>query len=496
MYALLRGLAANPALPSRLLDRLVALADDELAGVLAGRDDLGRTRALTLARRVGEAAVPLVHEGWLAAADVDPTEWPEAALALLERGTAPEAWTRAFAGDPDPARRERLAACPGLAADVMERLARDPDPEVVAELASWAPAGTAVRLAAHPHLSVRRAVAGNETTPPAVLASLLAGEGLPPACRCRVCAVEGTAPAPVLLPGERCGGDHASAVGHLREAVLRHPATPAQVAARFAHDPAPMLRWAVAGRADLPREACVRLAADPLPLVRAALAENPALDDDLVRSLAADPDPEMRRAVARHPRVPLDVLVPLARSTALGGSLLPRIATASADETEALATSGEPAARRLVALRRDLPAPVRERLADDPDAKVAAAVAPHPGLCAARLRAMFVRHGRRVATGVAANPDAPGPLVEELARHEPPVRRALREIARHPAATPRALLACLADARARPLAARHPALPPTALAALLADEDEDVREAAAANPTLPPAEMAKLLPDP
>ncbi|MFD6344556.1 hypothetical protein ACFWF9_07500 [Streptomyces roseolus] len=496
MYALLRGLAANPALPPELLDRLVALADDELAGVLAGRDDLGRTRALALARRVGEAAVSLAYGGRLAAADVEPAEWPEAALALLDRGEAPAAWARAFAVDPDPARRGRLAACPGLPADVTERLARDPVPDVVAELASWAPADTAARLAAHPHLSVRHAVAGNDATPSAVLESLLTGEGLPPARRCRVRAAEGAAAQPVLLPGERCGGDHESAVGRLREALLSHPATPARAAARFADDPAPMVRRAVAGRADLPREACVRLAADTLPMVPTALGENPALDDDLVRSLAGDPDPQMRRAVARHPRVPLDVLVPLARSTALGGALPPRIAAASADETEALASSGEPAARRLVALRRDLPAPVRDRLADDSDAKVAAAVAPHPGLSGARLRAVLVRHGRKAATGLAANPDAPATLLEELARHEPPVRRALREIARHPAATPPALLACLADARARPLAARHPALPPAVLAALLADADEDVREAAAANPSLPPAAMAKLLPDP
>ncbi|MEU2509138.1 hypothetical protein ABZ621_31120 [Streptomyces sp. NPDC007863] len=496
MYALLHGLAENPALPPELLDRLIALADDELAGTLARRADLDRGRAVALARRVGEAAVSLAYGGRLTADDVDPAEWPEAALALLDRGAAPAAWARAFAVDPDPERRQRLAACPGLPPDVTERLARDPVPSVVAELAWLGPAGTAARLVAHPHLSVRRAVAENDATPPAVLASLLTGEGLPPARHCRVCAVDGEATEPFPLPGERCRGDHESAVGHLRESLLRHPGTPPHAAARFADDPRPLLRWALAQRVDLPREACVRLAADPIPRVRAALAENPALDDDLVRLLAGDPDPEIRRAAARHPRVALDVLVPLARTTPLGTGLLPRIATASADETEDLVSSAEPAARRLVALRRDLPARARDRLADDPDAKVAAAVAPHPGLSEERLRAMVVRHGRQVMTGVAANPDTPAALLEELARHEPPVRRALREIAGHPAATPPALLACLADARARPLAAGHPALPPAVLRGLLADADEGVREAAAANPSLPPAEMARLLPEP
>ncbi|MEU9858231.1 hypothetical protein [Streptomyces sp. NPDC047974] len=142
MYALLHGLAGNPALPPELLDRLVALADDELAGTLARRADLDRGRAVALARRVGEAAVPLADEGRLTADDVDPEEWPEAALALLDRGVAPVAWARAFAVDPDPGRRERPAARPGLPPEVTERPARDPVPSVVAEPARLGPGGT------------------------------------------------------------------------------------------------------------------------------------------------------------------------------------------------------------------------------------------------------------------------------------------------------------------------------------------------------------------
>ncbi|MEU3606779.1 hypothetical protein AB0E83_15225 [Streptomyces sp. NPDC035033] len=502
MSFLLYGLAANPSLPAGLVDRLVLLADADLAPFLAGRPDLGRTQALALARRVEEAAVPLAYEGRLAADDVDPARWPDAALALLDRGAGPVAWARRFATDPDRARREKLAACPGLPADVIDLLAADPDPGVVAELAWFAPAETAARLAAHPHASVRHAAALNEATPPAVLAALLTGEGLPPARHCRVCEQEEVpfvhdpeCPRPdcALLPGDACDGTHASALHRLRETALGNPATPAEAAARFADDPSPALRYALAARPDLPARARARLAADPVPGIRATLAGNPALDEPLLRTMAADPDPAVRRALAHHPRVPLDVLTALVRTTKPGNVLLPRIAAASPAETGALAASPDPAVRALVAHRRDLPREMRDRLAADPDAKVAAAVAPHPGLTEACLRALVARHGVRVLAGVAANPDAPPALLEDLVRHVPTARKAVREVARHPAATPEALLACLADDRARPLAARHPALPPSVAASLLTDADEEVREAAAANPSLPVAAMADLL---
>lgn len=95
---------------------------------------------------------------------------------------------------------------------------------------------------------------------------------------------------------------------------------------------------------------------------------------------------------------------------------------------------------------------------------------------------------------MATNPDAPGPLLEDLTRHRPPVQKAFREIAGHPRATPKALLACLADDRARVIAAGHPALPPQAIVELLADDDCVVAKAAAGNPALPRAVMRDLMP--
>ncbi|QFQ96049.1 hypothetical protein F9278_07430 [Streptomyces phaeolivaceus] len=502
MHHLLCGLAANPALPSGLVDRLLAMADAEIDHQLGRRADLGRARAVTLAGRDEALGVWLAYEGGLTAADVDPTVQPLVALALLDEGTGDPEWARLLAADPVVRHREKLAACPGLPPDVVETLAADPDVRVVAELALWTAPDTAARLARHPHAEVRRAVAVNEATPPDTLAALVGGEGLPPARSCLVC--DRDEPAFThspdcsrldcdLRPGASCDGSHESTALDTLWAALKNPATPAEAVAGFADHPSTVLRWALAARPGLPPETYARLAADPTPGVRADLAENPAIDDPLIHTLADDTSPEVRRALAHNPRLPLDVLARLAATTRIGGTLLPRIASATTAEIEELARSPHAVVRMLLAERRDLPAGVRDALADDPDAKVAKSIAPHPGLAEARLRAMVDRFGVQVVARVAANPDATPALLEQLARHRPPVRKAFREIARHPRATAPALLPCLTDERAAPLAARHPALLPEVVGELLSDPAAPVAEAAAANPSLPLTVMEELI---
>lgn len=502
MNHVLCGLAANPSLPSATVDRLIAVADADLAEALAGRADLSRYQAVALVSRVADSAVGLAYGGRLTAADIDPAAHPTAALALLDGGVGRPEWARLLASDPDAGRREKLAACPGLPPDVLERLAADPDVRVVAELAEWAPWEVAAALAGHPHAEVRRAVAANGATPPETLAALVTGEGLPPALHCLVCDREEIpfthdrqCPRPdcELLPDAACDGSHQSVTHQLWLAALLNPATPTEVAVRFAEHSSTRLRRSLAARPDLPPAVCGRLSEDPVPGVREDLAANPALDDDLIRALAQDRSSDVRRSLAHNPRVPLDVLTELAGTTKTGETPLPRIATASATETAELARSPHPAARMLVARRRDLPAAIRDALAADPDAKVLTCIAPHPGLSAAQLRSMADRHGIRVLAKVAANPDAPAELLAELARHEPPVNKALREIARHRRATAPALLACLESGRARRIAAGHPALPPAVIVGLLTDSDPEVAEAAAANPSLPPRTMLELL---
>ncbi|AIS02074.1 hypothetical protein [Streptomyces glaucescens] len=496
------GLAVNPALPAELVDRLITLADRDLADDLADRTDLSREQVHALAARGEEAAVKLARSGLLRACDVDPRKQPRAALALLDEGAGRAEWARLFASHPDVAYREELAACPGLPADVAGTLAADPDLRVVTELALWTTADLTGRLARHPHAEVRCAVAANEATPPAVLASLITGEGLDPARRCLLC--DGAEqpsghgprrPRPVqdLHPGASCDGSHQSVLYETQRRAVRNPATPAHAVMGFAGHPAAPLRAGLAARSDLSPRAARRLAGDPAPGVRAALAGNPALGDTLMRVLAADRDADVRRALAHHPRVPLDVLVRLAGTVRTGPAPLPRVATASPAEVVELAASPDAEVRMLPAARRDLPAAIRDALAADPDAKVVTSVASHPGLSEARLRRMVDRYGIQVVAGVAANPDASPGLLDDLARRRPPVRKALKEIAGHRHATAAALSACLADARARPLAARHPALPARLLVDLLGDDEWRVAEAAAANPSLPPAVMERLV---
>ncbi|MEN3540298.1 hypothetical protein AAH991_34670 [Microbispora sp. ZYX-F-249] len=502
MDHVLYGLAVNPALPSDLLDRLVRTADEVVAAGLAERADLTREQAAALVARDEDSAAGLAERGLLTAGDIDPVAQPSAALALLAEGAGRPEWARLFAADPDPGRRERLAGCPGLPSDVTEVLAADADIGVVAELALWTTPDTAARLAEHPHAEVRRAVAVNEATPPEVLAALLTGEGVSPARRCLVCDRKRTPfvhdpdcqePDCGLPSDASCDGSHESTVHATQQYALRNPATPAAAVAGFADHPSTLLRWELAGRTDLPPEVYERLAGSPEAGIRGTLAENSSIGDALIHRLAEDAGYDVRRRLAHNPRVPLEVLTRLAGAVRVGPTLLPRIAAASRAEVEELAASPDPAVRMLTAERRDLPPATRDALAADPDAKVAKSVAPHPGLSESRLRAMVARHGVQVVARVARNPDAPPELLEDLVRHDPPARKAFREVARHPNATARALSACLRDPRARPVAAGHPALPPRVVVELLADDDWAVGQAAAANPALPPAVMSALV---
>ncbi|MFJ4776861.1 hypothetical protein [Streptomyces sp. NPDC088762] len=512
MNHLLTGLAANPALPPELLDQLLDLVaaagpeDDDATKLLllslTGRSDLGPVRARALADRDLGTAVQLAYGGQLDPDDIDPGAWPVTAVALLDAGADRPGWARLLAAHPDPRVRWRLASCPGLPSDVAERLAADPDTGVVAEFALWAPGEVADGLARHPHAEVRYAAALNEAVSPALLAALITGEGLAPASSCLVCDTKDIPfthhpycpdPECELRAGAECDGRHGSTVEETRERAARNPATPAAAAASLAGHPSMLHRWAPAERTDLPQEVYARLAQDPVPGVREAVAGNPAAGEDTLRALGADTSPEVRRALARHPGLPLDLLTALAHTTRIGPVLLPRIAGASPAELAELAASPHARVRMLVAHRHDLPAAVRDALAADPDAAVVAAVSPHPGLSEEQLRSMVAVHGSRVCARVAANPGAPADLLAELARLEPPVRKALKAIASHPNATAEALRPCLADPKAGPLAAAHPALPPALLVELLDGADEAVAEAAAANPALPAATMARLL---
>lgn len=484
------GLAANPALPADLLDRLIAVADDEACLELADRDGLSPSQRRTLAVRGGtHTVIRLARRGLVAAADVDRAD-PPVALTLLDVGGAPGSWAYAMSGHPDPSVRAGVAAADHVPVDVLRALADDPDTAVVAEAAQSRamPADVIGRLVRHPHVAVRRAVAANETTPAPLLAALGAEGALPTARFCFGC--DGTADPPA---GSRCHGGHEDALANLQYALVVNPATPSDVVAVHLDHPATWVRWAVAERQDLPAEVYRRLALDRIPSVRGAVAANPAIGESLIRLMAGDDNDEVRRRLAHNPNVPLDVLAAIAPVTSIGATLLPRIAAATPDEITQLARSPVAAVRMLLAERPDLPAAIVNLLAEDPDAKVLKSLAPNPTLTEQQLRTMVAGHGARVIARVARNATCSPGLLYDLAAHVPAVQKAYRVIASHPNANAATLMLCLLDQQARPVAARHPALPAATIAELLDDPDGRVAEAAAANPSLPRAAMQILL---
>lgn len=428
---------------------------------------------------------------------------PDATLALLDERSGNPEWAFLFAADPLSERREKLAACPGLPPAVVETLAADPDVQVVAELALWTTPEVAAGLAGHPHAEVRRAVAANEATPPAVLAALITGEGLPPARRCQVCDREDTPFAHDprcsrlhcdLPPGASCDGSHESTVHDIRQAALENPATPTEAVVGFAGHSSTLLRWALAARPDLPPQVYGRLAADTVPGVRAELAGNPAIGEPLIRALADDPDHNVRRALAHHPmcRPTYSAAWPSPPGSAppcCRASPPPLPQRSRSSPSHRIRPCGCSWPGDAIS-----PAGIRDALAADPDAKVVKSIASHPGLSEAQLRAMVDRHGVRVVAKVAANPDAPPALLEDLARHEP---RYGRRSARSPGTAtrrPRRCSPAWRTDRRDPWPCGHPALPPPVIVELLSDTDGQVAEAAAANPSLPLAVMKNLVP--
>ncbi|MEZ3178167.1 hypothetical protein KYY02_05415 [Streptomyces pimonensis] len=85
------------------------------------------------------------YESLSTAVDTDSVASPQAALALLDEGAGDPQWARHFAADPDAEHRTKPTACPGLPPAARRTPTADPDVRVVAELAAWTTADTAVR---------------------------------------------------------------------------------------------------------------------------------------------------------------------------------------------------------------------------------------------------------------------------------------------------------------------------------------------------------------
>ncbi|MFI1364918.1 hypothetical protein [Streptomyces griseochromogenes] len=486
MREALLGLAENPALPAGLFARLVASGDEEVLFTLADRERLTPPQ-IRLLLTVGNPSLtcPLVRGGLVPWPEI-PQDHPGRLLDAVLGGVAPVAAWRKAATDADPEVRQEVAYALDAPADVIASLAHDPDPAVVAGAAGspHLPPELLPHLARHPSTVVRQAVAGNENAPPSLLAALLADGGWPAPTRCGACHRRET----------ECA-DHTPGIRRVRLAAAGHPAVPPEGLADFLDAPEIWTVTTFAARTDLPADFLNRLAAHPSCDVRAVIAANPAVPEALLRTLAADPAPEVRRATAENPAVPLGLLTTLAARERLPGEPAPRVESATELELRTLATSRVAQARALAADRTRLPGHLAEQLATDPDIAVAQRIAARPELAPERLTELVERHGPPVFAAVARHPGCPAALLHRMAANPAGTSRALREIARHPAARSETLLLCLAarDSDTRRRAAAHPALALPVLETLIDAADSSLARAAANNPALPETVMERVI---
>lgn len=483
--AVMCGFAENPALPPDLVDVLIRHGDEEILTDLVAREDLSDHQVEALISSGSLLVVTGLVNAGRTALPPELLDDEESLRTLALWNQIPETHLPRLALHPDPQIREAVAYEAGrLPSHAVRALAADGDVAVLIGIASSSdvPEDLARSLASHPDREVRSALAANFATAPDVLADLAETGGRPPITSCGACRNH-------PVPGTRCP-DHGPGVAVIQDAAVRNEHTPVEALRPHIGHPHPYLRAAIADRTDLPADLLTVLAGDGDDEVRASVAANPACPVPVLRTLADDPSTTVRRGVALNPQVPLDVLCDLAARTRLNLRVgVPRIENASLDEIRGLARHRVAQVRAIAASRTNLPDDLIKTLAEDPDTAVAKQVADRGSLDADDLRLLVARHGPRVYSAVARNPNCPPDLLHTMARTSATVAKALRAIARHRAAEPRTLLLCLADRQARPFAAAHPHLPTSTLTALLDDPDWTVASNAAANPALPAETM-------
>ncbi|WP_448316021.1 Mucin-2 [Streptomyces sp. CO7] len=448
----LDGVARNPALPTPLLLRLLALDDSGDGPSRHARRRAGLPEeavAVILAHprpgaRVDFATSPRAEPGQRARLVADPSREVRAALAY-----GPE--------ERDP--RTTVAPLPD---HVCARLLDDPDPSVRTALLKsphLTPSFTA-SLATHRDPAARRhAVRTWETLPPDVRSVLLAD------------------PAPEVR----------------RAAALRECRRDADVTARLLRDPtsaAEAVRRGLVHRADAER--CVAERAH-----LADLAENPSLPADLVERLAADPDESVRLAVSLRPelderrRMAIDFTVgPLDR----GEVEWVRDGLAAPEVLRRAATSAHPLLRRAAARSPHLPPDLVHLLARTEDPLVEAQLCVHhPDAPEEVLMRVYARLGGTFSAWMAeTHPRFPREgLAARFADHPDGAHRRLA--VRDPAATPELIerLSHDPDVRTRRAAVGDPRLPVHRLREAL--HVPELASGAGSNPALPADDAAAVL---
>ncbi|HET6860543.1 MAG TPA: Mucin-2 [Streptomyces sp.] len=449
----LDGVARNPALPTRLLLRLLAFEGD---GGRPPRDVFQRAG-------LPEPAVVLI-------------------LAHPDQGARIDF---AMSARAEPAQRARLADDPSP--KVRTALAYGPEVHEPRTKIAPLPDAVCVRLLDDPAPSVRTALLESPHLAPSFIASM-ATHHSSAARRESVRAWE------ILPPGERSALLTDPAPEVRRAAALWECRRDARVTADLLRDPksaAEALRRGLLAAADA--EWCL---AERTHL--AALAENPSLPADLVERLAVDPDEAVRLAVSLRPE--LDETRRMAIDFTIGdfdrgdGVQWVRDGLADPEVLRRAATSAHPLLRRTAAQSPRLPPDVLRLLArvEDPVVDHCLGIH-HPDAPEEVLMRVFAQLGGTFSAWMAeTHPRFPREgLAARYADH--PEGNYRRLAVRDPAATP-ALIERLSHDPAvwtRQAAAGDPRLPLHRLLETL--HVPELASSAGANPALPEDEMAGVL---
>ncbi|MFF7180709.1 Mucin-2 [Streptomyces sp. NPDC008121] len=451
----LDGVAANPALPTPLLLRLLAF------------DGGGEGPPFQALYRPGlpDAAVAAIVAHPLAGVRID-----------FARSAQAEPGQRArLVDDPDPEVRAALAWGPDRNHDPRRPVRPLPDP-------------VCGRLLADPEPAVRERLLRSRHLAPRFLASL-ARHPDPAARRAALRVPE------ALAADERAGLLDDPDPGVRRAAALCACPGDARLTSALLRDPAARpeaLRRGLLRRADAERF----LAEDVHP---ADLARNPFLPADLVDRLAVHPDESVRRAVSLRPELTE------ARRAAIDRTAGPLVGAdddvdwvaAGIADQEVLrraATSSHPLLRRAAARSPHLPSDLLRLLAADEDVIVLTHLAVHhPDTPERVLMRVYARLGGTFSAWMATgHPRFPREgLAARFADH--PEGRYRQLAVRDPEAGPGLIerLSHDPDVRTRQAAAADPRLPLPRLLAVLALPETAC--GAGANPALPEREMARVM---
>ncbi|MET9614893.1 hypothetical protein [Kitasatospora indigofera] len=480
----LRGVAANPAAPSKVLMRLLAaparatwtilceerdLPPDVIDAVVAHpertvRRSFARNRHIAPEQRgrlvndpdaLVRADLASGPRPRLGRAEALPDDVLETLLTVQDDNSQDQLLTA------DEIRSE-LAFSGQIPQSFSRRMIDHPNPELRAQAASfwlWLTPGQRAALLADPNPAVGVAARHHSRT-------------LDPA------AMEAD------LPERDC---------HHRSLLLVNYAVSRAVAEQCLADRRNL--WSLAHNPHTPSDVVARLARDPDPHVRERVAARADLDPALLAELAQDPDSTVRTRALLQPlprtwsqRGAIDqVIGHTAESIGPVGELLIETDTSW---YETCAKSTNALLRRVAATCPRLPEELVHRLADDPDADVRHLLAyNHPLAPPAIILDAFISTPRQ-RPYLLTLPRFPRTGLHHLLDNDDSEVRALAAADTSLAQPPVRLLAD-SESRVRRAAAANPVLPLDLISSLL--DDPEHAEGAAANPNLPGERLHELL---